>query len=82
MKKIIIDLNAVVDDSFNLMYELFGLDVENKSYEDFESRMLQYQIEMIVEVINLKSNLTQCPKWIYILESIQQKSDSFYCVWG
>ncbi len=82
MKKLIIDFDLISDDSFETMYNLFGLDVRNKSYTDFESRMVQYKIEIIVEFENLKNNLTRCPKWIYTLESIQQKSDSFYCVWG
>lgn len=82
MKKIIIDLNLIRDDSFDMIYELFGLDVKDKSYHDFELRMIQYQIEIIVEFSNFKSNLTRCPKWIYTFESIQQKNDSFYCVWG
>ena len=64
------------------MYEIFGLDVLNKSYEDFERRMLQIQIETIVEVKNRKHNLSTCSKWIFILEDIQQKSDYFYCIWG
>lgn len=82
MKKITIDLNTIVDDSFEQIYELFGIDVKDKSYQDFELRMLQYKIEIIVQVMHLESNLTKCPKWIVTLESIQQKSDSFYCIWG
>ncbi len=82
MKKIIIDLNSIVDDSFDNIYEIFGLDVKEKSYQDFESRMLQFQIEMIVELKNLESNLKHCPKWIVTFESIQQKNDTFYCIWG
>ena len=50
MRKIIVDLNNVKDDEYSVMYEIFGLDVQNKSYEDFERRMLQIQIETIVEV--------------------------------
>lgn len=50
MRKIIVDLNRVKDDEYAAMYEIFGLDVLNKSYEDFERRMLQIQIETIVEV--------------------------------
>lgn len=50
MRKIIVDLNRVKDDEYAAMYEIFGLDVINKSYEDFERRMLQIQIETIVEV--------------------------------
>ena len=82
MRKIIVDLNLIKDNEFQLMYDLFGLDVENKSYEDFERRMLQIQIETIVEVKNRKQNLSACSKWIFILEDIQQKSDSIYCIWG
>ena len=82
MRKIIVDLNRVRDNDFEIMYELFGLDVQNKSYEDFERRMLQIQIETIVEVKNRKQNLSACSKWIFILEDIQQKSDSIYCIWG
>ena len=82
MRKIIVDLNRVRDNDFEIMYELFGLDVQNKSYEDFERRMLQIQIETIVEVKNRKQNLSACSKWIFILEDIQQKSDYFYCIWG
>ena len=82
MWKIVVDLNLIKDNEFQLMYDLFGLDVENKSYEDFERRMLQIQIETIVEVKNRKQNLSACSKWIFILEDIQQKSDSIYCIWG
>ena len=82
MQKIVVDLNLIKDNEFQLMYDLFGLDVENKSYEDFERRMLQIQIETIVEVKNRKQNLSACSKWIFILEDIQQKSDSIYCIWG
>ena len=35
MRKIIVDLNRVRDNDFEIMYELFGLDVQNKSYEVF-----------------------------------------------
>ena len=82
MRKIIVDLNNIKDDEYSVMYEIFGLDVQNKSYEDFERRMLQIQIETIVEVKNRKQNLSACSKWIFILEDIQQKSDSIYCIWG
>lgn len=82
MRKIVVDLNLIKDNEFQLMYDLFGMDVENKSYEDFERRMLQIQIETIVEVKNRKQNLSACSKWIFILEDIQQKSDSIYCIWG
>ena len=82
MRKIVVDLNLIKDNEFQLMYDLFGLDVENKSYEDFERKMLQIQIETIVEVKNRKQNLSACSKWIFILEDIQQKSDSIYCIWG
>lgn len=82
MRKIVVDLNLIKDNEFQLMYDLFGLDVENKSYEDFERRMLQIQIETVVEVKNRKQNLSACSKWIFILEDIQQKSDYFYCIWG
>ena len=82
MRKIIVDLNRVKDDEYAAMYEIFGLDVLNKSYEDFERRMLQIQIETIVEVKNRKHNLSTCSKWIFVLEDIQQKSDYFYCIWG
>ena len=75
MRKIIVDLNDVKDDEYSVMYEIFGLDVQNKSYEDFERRMLQIQIETIVSVKNRTQNLSTCPKWIFILEDIQQKSD-------
>ena len=82
MRKIIVDLNDVKDDEYSVMYEIFGLDVQNKSYEDFERRMLQIQIETIVEVKNRTQNLSTCQKWIFILEDIQQKSDCMYCIWG
>lgn len=82
MRKIIVDLKEVKDDEYSVMYEIFGLDVQNKSYEDFERRMLQIQIETIVEVKNRTQNLSTCPKWIFILEDIQQKSDCMYCIWG
>ena len=75
MRKIIVDLNRVRDNDFEIMYELFGLDVQNKSYEDFERRMLQMSIETIIEVKNREQNLKSCSKWIFVLENIQQKSD-------
>lgn len=82
MRKIIVDLNVVKDNEFSVMYEMFGLDVQNKSYVDFERRLLQMSIETIIEVKNRKQNLTSCAKWIFILEDIQQKSDCMYCIWG
>jgi hypothetical protein len=82
MRKIIVDLNRVKDDEYVAMYEIFGLDVLNKSYEDFERRMLQMSIETIIEVKNREQNLKSCSKWIFVLEDIQQKSDYFYCIWG
>ena len=82
MRKIIVDLNEVKDNEYSMMYELFGLDVQHKSYEDFERRMLQMSIETIIEVRNREQNLKSCPKWIFVLEDIQQKSDYFYCIWG
>lgn len=82
MRKIIVDLNVVKDNEFPVMYELLGLDVQNKSYEDFERRLLQMSIETIIEVKNRQQNLTSCAKWIFILEDIQQKSDCMYCIWG
>ena len=30
MRKIIVDLNVVKDNEFPVMYEMFGLDVQNK----------------------------------------------------
>ena len=82
MRKIIVDLNVVKDNEFSMMYEMFGCDVRNKSYEDFERRMLQMSIETIIAVKNRELNLTSCAKWIFILEDIQQKSDCLYCIWG
>lgn len=82
MRKINVDLNVVKDNEFNRMYELFGLDVQHKSYEDFERRLLQMSIETIIEVKNREQNLKSCPKWIFVLEDIQQKSDCMYCIWG
>ena len=82
MRKIIVDLNVVKDNEFSMMYEMFGLDGQHKSYEDFERRLLQMSIETIIEVKNRQQNLTSCAKWIFILEDIQQKSDCFYCIWG
>lgn len=82
MRKIIVDLNVVKDNEFSMMYEMFGLDVQNKSHEDFERRMLQMSIETIIEVKNRKQNLTSCAKWIFVLEDIQQKSNRMYCIWG
>ena len=82
MRKIIVDLNRVRDNDFEIMYELFGLDVQNKSYEDFERRMLQMSIETIIEVKNREQNLKSCSKWIFVLEDIQQKSDCMYCICG
>ena len=82
MRKIIVDLNTIKDDEYSKMYELFGLDVQNKSYEDFERRLLQMSIETIIEVKNREQNLKSCPKWIFMLEDIQQKSACMYCIWG
>ena len=82
MRKIVVDLNLIKDNEFQLMYDLFGLYVENKSYEDFERRMLKIQLDTIVEIKNRERNLYSCPKWIFILEDIQQKSDCIYCIWG
>ena len=82
MRKIIVDLNRVRDNDFEIMYELFGLDVQNKSYEDFERRMLKMSIETIIEVKNREHNLKSSSKWIFVLEDIQQKSDCMYCIWG
>ena len=82
MRKIIVDLNVVKDNEFSVMYEMCGLDVQNKSYEDFERRLLQMSIETIIEVKNREQNLTSCAKWIFILEDIQQKSACMYCIWG
>ena len=44
-----------------MMYEMFGLDVQNKSYEDFERRLLQMSIETIIEVKNRQQNLNLVP---------------------
>ena len=82
MRKIIVDLNTIKDDEYSKMYEIFGLDVQHKSYEDFERRLLQMSIETIIEVKNREQNLKLCPKWIFVLEDIQQKSDCMYCIWG
>lgn len=82
MRKIIVDLNTIKDDEYSKMYETFGLDVQHKSYEDFERRLLQMSIETIIEVKNREQNLKSCPKWIFVLEDIQQKSDCMYCIWG
>lgn len=82
MRKIIVDLNEVKDNEYSMMYELFGLDVQHKSYEDFERRLLQMSIETIIEVKNREQNLKSCPKWIFVLEDIQQKSACMYCIWG
>lgn len=82
MHKIEVDLNQVQDDAFSRMYDVFGLDVQNKSYEDFERRMLQISIDTIIEVKNREQNLKSCPKWIFVLEDIQQKSDCMYLIWG
>ena len=48
MRKIIVDLNTIKDDEYSKMYETFGLDVQNKSYEDFERRLLKISIETII----------------------------------
>ncbi|WP_308586606.1 hypothetical protein [uncultured Holdemanella sp.] len=82
MHKIEVDLDQVQDDAFSRMYDVFGLDVQNKSYEDFERRMLQISIDTIIEVKNREQNLKSCPKWIFVLEDIQQKSDCMYLIWG
>ena len=82
MRKIQVNLDEIQDEEFVRMYDVFGLDVQNKSYEDFERRMLKIQLDTIVEIKNRERNLYSCPKWIFILEDIQQKSDYFYCIWG
>lgn len=82
MRKIIVDLNTIKDDEYSKMYETFGLDVQHKSYEDFERRLLQMSIETIIEVKNREQNLKSCSKWIFVLEDIQQKSDCMYLIWG
>ena len=82
MRKIQVDLDEIQDEEYSLMYDVFGLDVQNKSYEDFERRMLKIQLDTIVEIKNRERNLYSCPKWICILEDIQQKSDCIYCIWG
>ena len=82
MHKIEVDLDQVQDDAFSKMYDVFGLDVQNKSYEDFERRMLQISIDTIIEVKNREQNLKSCPKWIFVLEDIEQKSDCMYLIWG
>lgn len=73
MRKIQVDLDEIQDEEYSLMYDVFGLDVQNKSYEDFERRMLKIQLDTIVEIKNREQNLSSCPKWIFILEDIQQK---------
>ena len=82
VRKIQIDLNEIKDNHFSKMYEAFGLDVQNKSYSDFERRILQISFETIVEVKNRQENRESCRKWIFVLEDIQQKSDSIYVIWG
>lgn len=82
MRKIQVDLDEIQDEEYSLMYDVFGLDVQNKSYEDFERRMLQIQLDTIIEIKNRERNLSSCSKWIFILEDIQQKSDCIYCIWG
>ena len=82
MRKIQVDLDEIQDEEYSLMYDVFGLDVQNKSYEDFERRMLQIQLDTIIEMKNRERNLSSCSKWIFILEDIQQKSDCIYCIWG
>ena len=82
MRKIQIDLNEFLDDEFSKMYDTFGLDVQEKSYEDFELRILKMSIETVVEVKHRQENLKTCSKWIFVLEDIQQKSDSIYVIWG
>ena len=82
MRKIQVDLDEIQDEEYSLMYDVFGLDVQNKSYEDFERRMLKIQLDTIVEIKNRERNLYSCPKWIFILEDIQQKSGCIYCIWG
>ena len=82
MRKIQVNLDEIQDEEFVRMYDVFGLDVKNKSYEDFERRMLKIQLDTIVEIKNRERNLYSCPKWFFILEDIQQKSDCIYCIWG
>ncbi len=47
MRKIIVDLNVVKDNEFSLMYEKFGLDVQNKSYEDFERKAPEKSVQIV-----------------------------------
>ena len=57
MRKIQVDLDEIQDEEYSLMYDVFGLDVQNKSYEDFERRMLKIQLDTIVEIKNRERNL-------------------------
>ena len=82
MRKIQVNLDEIQDEEFVRMYDVFGLDVQNKSYEDFERRMLKIQLDTIVEIKNRERNLYSCPKWIFIFQDIQQTSDCIYCIWG
>lgn len=49
MRKIIVDLNRVRDNDFEIMYELFGLDVQNKSYEDFEEECFKCRLRQLLK---------------------------------
>lgn len=82
MRTIEVDLNQIQDDEMETMYELFGLGVKEKSYKDFELRMLQIQLDTIVKVYHRQENTKKCPKWIFVLEDMQQKSEHLYVIWG
>lgn len=82
MRNVKIDLDYVQDQNMDYMYESFGLDVKEKSYADFERRMLQISIDTIVEVKHRTKNKESCQKWIYVLEDLQQKNEFIYVIWG
>lgn len=82
MRSVNIDLDCIRDEDMEYMYECFGLDVKEKSYADFERRMLQISIDTIVEVKHRTRNKNCCQKWIYVLEDLQQKNESIYVIWG
>ena len=82
MRTIEVNLNQIQDDEMETMYDLFGLGVKEKSYKDFELRMLQIQLDTIVKVYHRQENAKKCPKWIFVLEDMQQKSEHLYVIWG
>ena len=78
MKRIRIDQPLTKDDPWTELSRLFG--IRNCSDpQEFEHRMLQLREPVILETASRKYLGRQVSD---ILESIQQKSDCVYVIWG